>query len=169
MVLANSQATVTFLHIIPGKRRVLPSNLVPLSLNMYVLCILGLRGCSGLAKIKLGGWLNREKMALPPSLAPSRPPPSQSTSCFCHHDSCTLKQYRQPHAHIGIQAHTGTHTCTSSNAQPQACVHMQAHVHTHACTTHTQTHINTHTLSHTHTHTQTHTHRHTRSQAHVYA
>ena len=110
---------------------------------------------SKVAKNKV--WWVDEQRDGSPSLPPSQP--SRSSSFPCHHDSCTLNQYRQPHACTTIQAHTGMHTCTSEhaclNAQLLARVHMQAHVHTHACTTHThtQTHINTHSLLPTHTHT----------------
>ena len=152
---------------------------------VHFLFVLRLRGCPGWPIIKFRGWPNREEMALPPSLPP--PQPSWSSCCTCHHDSCTLKQYRQQHARTGknrqIQACTHAQA-VRLNAQPQGCVHMQAHVHTHACITQASTHQHTHThthslsyslslslslsLSHTHTHTHTHAHIHTHPHKHTH-
>ena len=114
--------------------------------------ILRLWGCPGLPKTMFYMSLNREESgssAVPPP--PSNPVGAPAApAAMTHAHTCTLKQYRQPRARTGIQALTGTHTCTSClNAQ------LQARVHKHACTTHVCKHTSTHTLTYTHTHLHT--------------
>ena len=119
---------------------------------------LRLERCPELSEVKFGRNREEDFFRRPcPPPNPVKAPAVPATMIHAH--MCTLKQLRKPHARTGIQAHTGTHTCTSwhacLNAQPQARVHMQGHVHMHACTTLRQTHISTHTHTHTYAHTKT--------------
>jgi len=115
--------------------------------------ILRLWGCPGLPEIKFGGWPNGEVKVHPPSLPPSQP--SRSSSCPCHHDSCTLSNEATTctHWHAGTYRHAHMHKLTHA-------LNAQAHVHMHACTTHANTH------QHTHSHTQTHINTNTQVNKH---
>jgi len=118
--------------------------------------ILRLRVCPGLP---FGGRPNREEMALPPSLPPSQP--SRSSSCPCHHDSCTLNNEATTCTHwpAGTYRHAHMHKLTRALecATASACPHASACAHARMLYTHANTHQHTHSLTLTHIHKQKNT------------
>jgi len=114
---------------------------------VYYIFILRLRDCLGLSgvvwgKTKFGGWPDRD-MALQPFLPPSQH--SQSSSCPCHHDSCTQAIQATTHWHTGAYMHA-LHT-RKQTSTTQTLNHTNTHVNKHCICAHTRI-LNTHTNAH---------------------